>query len=413
MVTKTNILILADDLTGANDTAIQFSKFGFSVLVVTHIVQVTRANFENYDVISINTDSRRIAPNDAYRVIQEVLKTFEVNKNSILVYKKIDSVLRGNPGQELAAVMDSLDISLALVAPAFPANRSVLTHGYLPSGVDAVRIFADGSGHKTVNIPLETIRQGAPSIVAYMISRNRQGTQIFVADAVNDTDLETIFAASTCLEKPHLLSGSAGLANQLARHLGKTKDPLQENPLKISQTPALIVAGSRQAETASQILTLSQLLSIPVIRFKVSLVIEGKSDEAIKEALTEVAEQMRHTVSACIIAVESMFTAENTGNRYTEEDEMGKTISFALGRLIRILFDDFHFSLLVSTGGDTSMEICKQLGISCMEPIKELYPGIPLTRIVGGEHNGRYMITKSGRFGEPDTLVKIMEYINE
>ena len=417
MVTKTHTLILADDLTGANDTAVQFRKCGFSVLVVTNMLQVDLAHFENYDIISINTDSRRRSPNDAYRVIHDAVKAFEIAENGFFLYKKVDSLLRGNPGQELAAVMDAMNIPLALAAPAFPANRSVLEHGQLPSETDAVQIFADGSGRKTENIPLATIRQGAHSVVAFIHSRNSRGTQVFVADAVNDTDLETVYVASTYLRKPHILTGSAGLASQLAcnlaHNLGKMEDSKKENPTVLSPISALIVAGSRQAETAVQILTLSQSLSIPIIRFQVSLVMDGQSDEAIKAAQTEAAELMRRNCPVCIIAVESMFHTENAGKIYTEGDETGKAISKALGVLTEKLFDDYSFALLVSTGGDTSMEICKQLGISGMEPLKEIYPGIPLMRIVGSAYNERLIITKSGRFGEPDTLLKILEYSNE
>ena len=413
MVTKHRILILADDLTGANDTAIQFRKCGFSVLVVTHVVQADSTYFEDYDVISINTDSRNMTPNDAYQVMQEIVQTFDVEKNGIWVYKKVDSLLRGNPGQELAAVMDALDIPLALVAPAFPANRSILEHGRLPSGADAVQLFADGSGRQTANIPLETVSQGASSIVAFIHSRQSKGTQVFVADAVDDADLETIYAASTRLAKPHILTGSAGLANQLARNLGKVEERKKERPVELIPIPALVVAGSRQVETSTQILTLSQSLSVPIIRFKVSLVMEGKSEEAIKEAQIEAAGLMRHNHPVCVIAVESMFNQDTSGNIYAEGDAMGKDISCALGMLTRKLLDDFHFPLLVSTGGDTSMAICKQLGISCLEPFTEIYPGIPLARIVGSVYDGRFMITKSGRFGEADTLIKILKFLNE
>ena len=112
-----------------------------------------------------------------------------------------------------------------------------------------------------------------------------------------------------------------------------------------------------------------------------------------------------------IPSVESLFHTETVNQYYAEGDEMGNTISSALGILTKKLFDEFHFSLLVSTGGDTSMGICQHLGISKIEPLQEICPGIPLARIVGSAYNGRLMITKSGRFGEPDTLLKICKLL--
>jgi len=405
-MTKARTLILADDLTGANDTAIQFRKHGFSSLVVTGITQADRCLFKDYDVVSINSDSRGMCPDDAYRVVHDTVKVFDAGNNGIFVYKKIDSLLRGNPGQELAAVMDALDSPLALVAPAFPANRSILENGCLPSGLDAVRLLASGSGRKTENIPIDTIRKGATSIVTFIQSRNSNGTQIFIADAVNDTNLETIYQASLNLTKAHVLAGSAGLANQVACNQGKPED-INEDLTIIP--PNLVVAGSRQAVTAMQLLLLSDNLSMPFIRLNVSLIEKGKNDEAINEAFVEASKLLHHTSPVCIIILDNLFNAKIAGQHFTEEKKTGIAITEALGILTKKLLDNFRFSLLVGIGGDTSMGICRHAGIAGIEPVEELYPGIPLAKIVGGINDGRYMITKSGRFGKPYTLLKIFK----
>ena len=52
---NSRIFMLADDLTGANDTAIQFVKEGSSALVITNIAEIDGLSFENYDFVTINT----------------------------------------------------------------------------------------------------------------------------------------------------------------------------------------------------------------------------------------------------------------------------------------------------------------------------------------------------------------------
>ena len=406
VMTKARTLIIADDLTGANDTAIQFRKHGFSTLVVTGITQADKCLFNDYDVVSINSDSRRMYPDDAYRVVHDTVKVFDAGNNGSIVYKKIDSLLRGNPGQELAAVMDALDSPLALVAPAFPANHSILENGRLPSGLDVVRIFAAGSGRKTENIPIDTIRKGATFIVTFIQSRISIGTQIFVADAVSDNNLKTIYHASLNLTKAHVLAGSAGLANQVACNQGQTEDVNEKLTII---PPTLVVAGSRQAVTAMQLLLLSDHLSTPFIRLNVSLIVKGKSDEAIENAFVEAAEHIHHANPVCIIILENLFDEKIADQHLTEREKTGIAIADALGMLTKKLLDNFHFSLLVGIGGDTSMGICRHAGIAEIEPVEELYPGIPLAKIVGGINDGRYMITKSGRFGKPYTLINIFK----
>jgi len=396
------IFILADDLTGANDTAIQFVKQGFSSLVIINADSANADLFANYDVISVNCDSRRLNGDEAYSAVYKIAKHFE---DASFVYKKADSVLRGNPGQELAAIMDALDIPLGLVAPSFPANRSVTENGVLSNGTDATLVFANGTGKTTKNIPLEKIRKGTDEVTAFI--NLHDGIQVFVADAITDDDLETVCKASASVTRPHVLAGSAGLANQLARGLGKAKTVPPEKPAVLS--PALIIAGTRQAETAAQIDTLCKTFSsTALVHFDVAMAAGGNAENAIAKAFDEASRRMKENPCSCIIAVNSMFTS--TVNVYAEGDKTSAVVCEALGVLAEKLMDLFEFPMLLTSGGDTTLAVCRRLGVSAIEPLAEICPGIPLGRIVGGHHDGRFIVTKSGRFGNPDSLVEIFNW---
>jgi uncharacterized protein YgbK (DUF1537 family) len=412
-------LVLADDLTGANDTVIQFVIQGFPSLVFTDSAGANAGFFKSHRVLAVNSNSRGMNPEDAYHVVRKIAEQF---KGECLVYKKIDSCLRGNPGRELAAVMDALAIPLALVAPSFPANRSVLENGMLysgattdsdsTSGIDAVRIFADGTGRKTESIPLEVIRRGA--VGEFIMTHNREGTQVFVADAVSDEDLETICKASASLDLSRVLAGSAGLANQLARQIGAVREekilPRRDTEFD-ALSPVLMIAGTRQSETAAQINRLSDVFNVPIVKFKTSLIATGEIEQAVDLAYADVSEQMKRGIKRCrrpplcIIAVESMFGSSG--------DNTDTAISGALGILAKKIVESFWFPTILCTGGDTSLAVCQQLGISTMEPLAEILPGIPLGRITGSAYDGRFIVTKSGRFGNPDSLVEIMKAVHK
>jgi len=360
-----------------------------------------------------------MCPQDAYKIIHNTITELKPNEKGYLVYKKIDSVLRGNPGQELAAVMNALNIPLALVAPSFPANRSIIENGQLFShgnsdngGINAILIFAEQTGQKTKSIPLEEIRQGAKNIAEFINTHNKDGTQVFVADAVTDNDLEIVYTASTLLPD-HIIAGSAGLAKQLARCQSKAYTIPFKKPSDLY--PVLIIVGTRQGETASQIHHLSKTFQVPIIKFNVHLVAESKSEEAVNKVYDEVSQYMKKNANLCVIAVESMFTSEvpagETAHDYAEGDDVSLAISTGLGILSKKLMDTFHFPVILSTGGDTSLGICQQLGINAIEPLTEICPGIPLGRVIGGVYNGRFIITKSGRFGNPNSIVEILNYL--
>ncbi|WP_010254073.1 four-carbon acid sugar kinase family protein [Treponema primitia] len=413
------MIILADDLTGANDTAIQFVNQGLSALVITDTKFSDPAAFANYDVISINSDSRGMSAGDAYNTVRDLVVRLGSNQGGDVFYKKIDSVLRGNPAKELAAVMDELDIPLALVAPSFPANQSILEHGMLNSGsgvIDAVKVFAGGMDQRVDSVPLEEIRRGPQVAAEYILSRHADGVKVFVADALTDTDLEEIYRTAATLKKQAVLAGAAALANQVAKSMGREKPWKSPQFLtKRSNSPALILAGTRQGETAAQITTLSRILSVPIIRFRVDLVKQGKCEDAILNAYRAAVEYMAQKPELCIIAVESMFKSEiPTGNvdRNNDGDSDSSAISGALGALAGKLLDTFQFQVMITTGGDTSLGVCQQLGIKGIQPLAEICPGIPIGRITGGTYDGRFIITKSGRFGNSGSLLEIMSYLN-
>ena len=111
-------IIIADDLTGANDTALQFFKKGSSAKIIIDCNQ-DFSELENADVWSISTESRNI---DKETAVDRVLKVCEILKENLgteTFYKKIDSTLRGNTGLEIIAMLEATKKDAAIVVPAY------------------------------------------------------------------------------------------------------------------------------------------------------------------------------------------------------------------------------------------------------------------------------------------------------
>jgi uncharacterized protein YgbK (DUF1537 family) len=58
---------------------------------------------------------------------------------------------------------------------------------------------------------------------------------------------------------------------------------------------------------------------------------------------------------------------------------------------------------VILTGGDTAKAVCKQLGVSGIQLIKEIEPGIPLGKLVGNAP--LWVVTKAGAFGNENSLL--------
>ncbi len=107
------LAIIADDLTGACDAAIAFTTVAHPVTV--HLTPEVPAH---QGVCAITTNSRDIAPAECKRRIAALQIDLPAGLN---VFKKIDSVFRGNTFAEIAMAAQCFPADLVLIAPAYPA----------------------------------------------------------------------------------------------------------------------------------------------------------------------------------------------------------------------------------------------------------------------------------------------------
>src|SRR5579859_4897692 len=125
--------VVADDLTGANDTAVQFSKQGFRAVVLLGVDSISRQGLDA-DVVVVDTASRDRSPESAADAVYTAAAALRASGVSLL-YKKLDSTLRGNIAVEIQAALDAFDSPACLVAPAFPALQRVTLGGYQLAGL--------------------------------------------------------------------------------------------------------------------------------------------------------------------------------------------------------------------------------------------------------------------------------------
>ena len=121
------LIIIADDLTGAADSAGFYATLGLTALAC-----LRPGVCPSTDVLAISTNSRDLNRGEAAertrRATEATLRGANAHDRAWW-FKKIDSTLRGHPGAELAAVMSALGAECALVAPAFPAQGRTTVGG--------------------------------------------------------------------------------------------------------------------------------------------------------------------------------------------------------------------------------------------------------------------------------------------
>ena len=409
--------VIADDFTGACDVAVQFKKQGLETVVLTDVEFL--GSFKGvFDVVVVDTETRNLTSEDAYRKVRRAVRLLRQN-NVKLVYKKIDSTLRGNIGAEINAVMDELDVKAVIVAPAFPDQERTVINGHLlvngeplekteyaydplsPVSGSRVSMLIEKQAKKKVGeILLSQIRKDVDLIVKEIRSQIEAGKEVIVADAEIQSDLERIAEASLALNV--LLCGSAGLASALSSRLAV-------------QSRVLVVSGSVNKVTLNQIEMAVKKLDVKLIEPVLSGILQDKeridevSDDLVDEAEKALAEGkdviIRLASSRSLIS-----EIQDAGKRLgMNKLQVADLLLSILSRATRKILGGHCFKGLILIGGDTSIRIMDALGAKAIRSEGEFLPGIPSGRIIGGICDGMQVVTKAGGFGDRYTLVKIMK----
>ncbi|HUG82648.1 MAG TPA: four-carbon acid sugar kinase family protein [Bryobacterales bacterium] len=231
--------MIADDLTGACDAAVAFARQGFD----TRVVLATGPRAESgAEMTVVSTDSRDDPPGVAAAKVSAACLWMKECGITVL-FKKIDSVLRGNIRDEIEAVMASGGFQSAVMTPAFPAVGRTVRGGEL-------RVFGS--------------KQRAGESLATMFSGFSGAPTVKVSDAETDEDLRAIARSALRERLVPLLAGSGGLAGALAAVLASEHGrSASEACVPRSSQPPWVVIGTDHPATLAQVEQLEQAASAP------------------------------------------------------------------------------------------------------------------------------------------------------
>ncbi|MFA6989835.1 MAG: four-carbon acid sugar kinase family protein, partial [Candidatus Gastranaerophilaceae bacterium] len=264
--------IIADDLTGANDTALQFHLRGCNTQILFDYNSLPESILSTH-AWAISTETRNLPADKAVSIVKNASKNLIENLNTEYFYKKIDSTLRGNIAQETLALLNALGWDAAVIIPAFPSEGRVTVGGYhLLKGVPIDRtemardpnapvreshiptLLAQQAENPEIigHIELKTVTKGAGPILMDLQQLVKDGKKLIVIDAVSTTDIEQVVLAIEKSSYNILPCGSAGLAQSLGNAwLPEMKH--QHIAKKLPDLPILLVSGSATSLTKTQI----------------------------------------------------------------------------------------------------------------------------------------------------------------
>ena len=401
--------VLADDLTGAFDTGVQFRNWGLSVEVLIGDVK-DYSKLGGVDVVVLDTESRGLKPEDAFwRVYRatEKLISFGVER----IYKKVDSTLRGNIGSELDAVMEASSAKLAFFAPAYPTygrttlagkqlvdntpiDKTEFVNELLAKTAEIAAIIGAQSKRMVGIVDFEKVNGGVDSIKSAVEELKKSGVEIVVFDVLTEKHLIDISRAAG---DTRVFVGSAGFASEIPIGLG----------MKVPK-PVLSVCGSTRSLSRIQVNNLHYRLGFRKIEIGILKLVEGglavkvEVERCVGEAVTV----LKAGVDVSITSVPTESAVEEFVSyalaHGIEETEAKLLIEEAMGEVTFAILNEAEVLGLILTGGATSLMVCQKLQVDRVAILEEIEPGIPLVRL----SNGLPAITKAGGLGVEDSLVQ-------
>lgn len=424
------VVIIADDLTGANATSVLIARQGYKSATFLNLDDYSEERHKEFNVISINTDSRAIEEKAAYERVANVVDFFK-DKEINIFSKRIDSTVRGNIGAEIDAVLDKLNgDEITIVVSAFPSSGRITIGGFLmvhsvplektdvakdpktPVQTSFVpQIIKEQTKYSVGHIPLDKVLKGEEAIKEQIIKQKNNGNRIIVVDATTNDDITTI--AKAC--KKSNLSIVAVDPGPFTAEL--TKQIVGE-PCIIPGRKVMLTIGSVTNLTRRQ-LEAFKVKYNPLLAAVDSkaLIYESSSQEEIDRVVKTLIDNMDSYEVIGVITTNNekevldlKSIAEQLG---IVEDDVAHRISMGLANITRKILEhsDNKIGGLYTSGGDVTVAVCNELQAVGIEVKDEILPLAVYGRVVEGKYPHIPIITKGGLVGDNDALIKCVEYL--
>lgn len=402
--------VVADDLTGASDAGVQFTKRGARTVVWLTYERIAEIDA---DVVVVDTDSRHEAPEIAYARMAGLLRRLRPSRPRDIL-KKMDSTLRGNVGPEVRALLEAFPTAFAIVAPAYPKNGRTTRDGIVyvndkpvdqtDFGRDLFSPVRDARIAAHLAAPCVVFDRGTfrvPNVLSCAIdAAQARGIRIAVIDVQTDDDLRALAALDEHREDI-LWIGSAGIMEMLERDA--------ESAPRLSQTvngAVLFLIGSLSEMTQLQIAAFARQGFARTLE-PGELLCDGSG---VRPAVEDVREALRRGDDALLAldgkrdAVKATLAlgAERGWDARTTSARLREALLVATRSLVEELGSGATFAL---SGGDVARAFCDFYGIRGIALLAETVPGVPFSRAIGAD---MHLITKAGGFGRPDTYRDIL-----
>jgi uncharacterized protein YgbK (DUF1537 family) len=406
--------IVADDLTGATDSAVQFAQQGWAARLA--LTMPAAGTAEAGSAVAFVTDARALPPEAARTSTAQAVRGLRESGASRL-FVKIDSTMRGSVIDQVRGAIDAWSAehpdAVAIVCSAYPAMGRTIEGGHILVNGEGVQTTSVGTdpvtpvstsdltellpGSVSVQLRDGTADENADVLSAALAS----GARIAVVDAQTDADLALLAESIDVLGPRAIPVGAAGLAVAMSRVWSATAvSPADARP-RVRRVAVVVSSlhdvSRTQAEQLKNEFPVDQLLTLA---------------PSLEQALAPagIAEWVANQLQGAD-ALPPVVVIESPSARPSSAPEGKATAAELVAESLATITDlvvDRGVDALMLLGGEGARAVLARLGSESLLVHSAIREGIPLGTLEGGKADGVAVVTKAGGFGTPASVAEIV-----
>lgn len=392
-----DFLIIADDFTGAYDTAVQFQKRGIDIPVV----------FETKNMVKkrsciIDTETRGLVKSSAYDKVRNIVDNINNIDTYDFYYKKVDSTLRGNIGLEILAIDEVVKFDLIISLPANPDTKRTVQEGILlldnvsiknsnisqdlrnaVSEDNLKHLLESQLGEEVIHIGLKELRSNSLNLM-------QDNNRIISFDTITNGDMDYVVKYILSLHRKTLWVGCAGLANAILH-------------VMYPSFPVLCVVGSLSDISRNQVDYAISRGSSSVYINIASLIKGADMNDYINEAVDKIRNgknTILYTARDKSDIYEAYYEAEKIG---ISKSRLFDFINNIIGEISSEIVERVTVSGVLLTGGDTALSFTRH-NSNPPKILGELLPSVPLLLLEKDHKSELKVVIKGGHIGQTEVL---------
>ncbi|HET7624017.1 MAG TPA: four-carbon acid sugar kinase family protein [Verrucomicrobiae bacterium] len=410
--------VIADDLTGAAEIAGVGLRHGMRAEIL-----ISGRPGAEADLVCINTESRSCSPREAGRRAAAAAKLFQQSK-AAWIFKKVDSVLRGQIAPEIEAVMNQLHLKRALLAPANPSRGRVIKNGRYfihDKPLNKTEFARDPEYPRQSSVVVKLLTQ--PKLFSISMADWRShlpDTGIVVAEVADASDLDrwtardltgmllaggaefftALLRAKGCEESASRRVETAS-ARQSERAVGRSNGCSARvangerviRDARSGRAPRELFVCGTLSKAARAFLSSARASGTPVFSLPRELVWGAEFTAAASEIIGRKIVGAFENHSRVILTV---------GLRTVRERAVSMRLASHLAQLAGAVLRRVEVSRIYAEGGTTAAELAQEMGWGRLQVLEELAPGVATLAVDGG--SPMRLTIKPGSYLWPDRV---------